>query len=91
VKLLERENLTADVRRLVFQLPTEDSRLWLPWGKHINLAIQQNELDMIVRYAAATAHCVMCIVVSITVEFVCSEATVNVVVYVVSQQHSGTA
>jgi Oxidoreductase FAD-binding domain len=51
VKLLMRDELTADVRRLVFQLPTEDSRLWLPWGKHINLAIQPNELDMIVRHA----------------------------------------
>eukprot|EP00953_Heterococcus_sp_UTEX-ZZ885_P002475 1844-Heterococcus_DN1.PRE.5 len=48
VKLLKRDNLTANVRRLVFELPTKDSRLWLPWGKHINLAIQPNELDMIV-------------------------------------------
>ncbi|KAG5186026.1 hypothetical protein JKP88DRAFT_244121, partial [Tribonema minus] len=49
VTLLSREELTRDVRRFKFALPSKDDRLWLPWGKHLYLALRPTELDLVVR------------------------------------------
>ena len=48
VTLKKKEEVTHDTRRLTFALSHPDHRMWLPWGKHINLAIIENG-DMIVR------------------------------------------
>ncbi|KND02517.1 uncharacterized protein SPPG_02976 [Spizellomyces punctatus DAOM BR117] len=48
VTLVKKESITHDTRRFTFGLPSKEDRMWLPWGKHINLAITQ-ETRMVVR------------------------------------------
>jgi len=40
VTLKKKENVSHDTRRFVFALPSPDMRMWLPWGKHIDLAVE---------------------------------------------------
>ncbi|KAI8996149.1 hypothetical protein BC832DRAFT_567613 [Gaertneriomyces semiglobifer] len=39
VTLKSKVPITHDTRRFTFALPKKDQRMWLPWGKHINLGV----------------------------------------------------
>ena len=49
VSLVRKAVVTHDTRRFTFALPTRDDRMWLPCGRHINLAITVDERRMVVR------------------------------------------
>ena len=48
VTLKKKEIVTNDTRRFIFSLSHPEHKMWLPWGKHVNLAIIEKD-DMIVR------------------------------------------
>ncbi|KAG5462851.1 MAG: hypothetical protein BJ554DRAFT_3269, partial [Olpidium bornovanus] len=48
-RLIKREKLTHNVRRFTFELESRKGRLWLPWGKHLDLAVVVGEKRMVVR------------------------------------------
>jgi nitrate reductase (NAD(P)H) len=48
VKLIKKQKISPDTRRFIFAFSDFQCKMWLPWGKHIKLAIFEND-DMIIR------------------------------------------
>jgi nitrate reductase (NAD(P)H) len=48
VTLKEKTEMTHDTRRFTFALSSADQRMWLPWGKHINIGVELED-RMVVR------------------------------------------
>lgn len=38
--MAQKLEVTYDTRRFVFQFSSPEKRMWLPWGRHINLAVE---------------------------------------------------
>ena len=49
VTLSNKQELTHDTRRFTFKLASPDHRMWLPWGKHIDMAMMISPSRMVVR------------------------------------------
>ncbi len=56
-KLIKKEEISHDTRRFTFALPTEDTRLGLPIGRHISLKFTDKDGNLVIRsYTPVTGN-----------------------------------